>query len=234
LLTGRHYPILIQERSPVSKRKNDKNAENQTEFNEEFNEDKQAEDAVNNTNQHDSSLEESVVDNEQSTTSEEDAVEDAEKLQIEELEERLLEVQKQADENLNGWQRSLAEFSNYKKRTERESNETRTRLKGEILLPLLDVYDDLKLAIQDRPTEGEAAQWAAGIEMIFLKFQSLLHNMEVEEIEEKDVPFDPNLHEAITYEESDEVEEGYVIDVFQSGYRIGDRILRPARVRVAR
>lgn len=218
----------------MSKRKNDNNAEKQTEFNEDFKEDKQAEDAMKNANQHDSSMEENALDDQQSTTPEEESGENAVKLQIEELEEKLLEVQKQADENLNGWQRSLAEFSNYKKRTERESNETRTRLKGEILLPLLDVYDDLKLALTDKPTEGDAAQWAAGIEMIFLKFQTLLHNMEVEEIEEKGVPFDPNLHEAITYEESDEVEEGYVIDVFQSGYRIGDRILRPARVRVAR
>jgi len=150
------------------------------------------------------------------------------------LQEKLLEAQQQADENLEGWQRSLAEFSNFKKRTEQQNEDTRIRLKGELLLPLLDVFDDLKLAMQDRPQEGETVQWAAGIEMIFLKFQNVLNNLEVEEICEKGGPFDPNLHEAITYEESEDVEEGHVIDVFQSGYRIGERIIRPARVRVAR
>ncbi|MBN1267807.1 MAG: nucleotide exchange factor GrpE [Anaerolineales bacterium] len=174
-----------------------------------------------------------AVDEQQLLTPEGEIKGDSVEIRIKELEEKLLSAQQQSDENLNGWQRSLAEFSNYKKRTERESDETRTRLKGEILLPLLDAYDDLKLAISDRPLEGETAQWAAGIEMIFLKFQNALNNMGVEAIEENGVPFDPNLHEAITYEKSEDVDEGHVIDVFQSGYRIGERILRPARVRVA-
>ena len=154
--------------------------------------------------------------------------------QITKLQDELQEIRQKADENLDGWQRALAEFSNFKKRTERENTETRIRLKGEILMPLLDVYDDLKLAMPEKPREGDAGQWAAGIEMIFLKFQSQLKNMGVEVIDEKEVPFDPNLHEAIASEESDEVEEGHIIDVFQSGYRIGERVIRPARVRVAR
>lgn len=154
--------------------------------------------------------------------------------QMTRLQEELQQAQQQAQENLDGWQRSLAEFANYKKRTERENDETRSRLKGEVLLPLLDVYDDLKLALLDKPKDGDTAQWAAGIEMIYLKIHTLLQNMEVEVIDQKEVPFDPNLHEAITYEESEDVQEGYVIDVFQSGYRVGERVIRPARVRVAR
>ncbi len=154
--------------------------------------------------------------------------------QLDRIHEELKQAQEQAQENLDGWQRALAEFANYKKRTERESSETRSRLKGEILLPLLDIYDDLKLALLDKPQDGDASQWAAGIEMIHSKFQTLLQNMEVEVIDQKEVPFDPNLHEAITYEESEDVQEGHVIDVFQSGYRIGERVIRPARVRVAR
>ncbi|MFP3853146.1 MAG: nucleotide exchange factor GrpE [Anaerolineales bacterium] len=140
----------------------------------------------------------------------------------------------QAAEYLDGWQRARAELANYKKRVERERRESYQRAAGDILVKQLEILDDLERALEDRPDEGPAASWAEGIDLVHRKFQMMLDSYNVERIEAAGEPFDPNVHEAISHEETDEVDEGYVIDVVKPGYRMGDRILRPALVRVAK
>lgn len=152
----------------------------------------------------------------------------------EKLSKELEQVSAQAAEYLDGWQRARAELANYKKRVERERREAYQRAAGEILTQHLEILDDLERALQDRPTEGEAANWADGIELVYRKFQGLLDAYDVEPIEAVGQPFDPNVHEAISHEETDEAKAGYVIDVVKQGYRMGDRVLRPALVRVAK
>jgi molecular chaperone GrpE len=139
-----------------------------------------------------------------------------------------------ADEYLEGWQRARAEFANYKKRIEREQAESRERITGEVLARFLAVLDDFELALKDRPPSGDAASWAEGIDLIYRKLKALLEAEGVEVIDAKAKPFDPNLHEALSYEEYDEVEDGHVIDVLRQGYKMGERVLRPALVRVAK
>lgn len=151
-----------------------------------------------------------------------------------ELAEELEQVSAQAAEYLDGWQRARAELANYKKRVERERKEAYQRAAGDILTQYLDLLDDLDRAMKDRPQEGEAASWADGIELVYRKFQGLLDAYDVEAIGTAGQPFDPNIHEAISHEESDEAKEGHVIDVVKQGYRMGDRVLRPALVRVAK
>ena len=94
--------------------------------------------------------------------------------------------------------------------------------------------DDLDRALKNRPQNGEGAVWAEGIELIYRKFLATLESEGVKVIEADGQPFDPNLHEAISQEENPEHESGTVIDVLQKGYTLGDRVLRPARVRVAK
>jgi molecular chaperone GrpE len=137
-------------------------------------------------------------------------------------------------EFLDGWQRARAEFANYRKRVEREQEEARARIAGEILLRVLGIMDDLDRALKDRPSEGETAAWAEGIELIYRKFQALLESERVELIQAEGQSFDPSLHEALSHEESEAHQEGHVIEVVKRGYRIGDRVLRPALVRVAK
>ena len=146
----------------------------------------------------------------------------------------LEQLSAQAAEYLDGWQRARADLANYKKRVERERREAYKRAAADILVKQLDIMDDLERALEDRPEEGKAASWAEGIEMVHRKFNALLESHNIEPIDAAGKPFDPNYHEAISHEETDEVAEGYVIDVLKPGYRLGERVLRPALVRVAK
>ena len=150
--------------------------------------------------------------------------------EVEALTRRLEEAEAKAAENLDGWQRARAEFLNYKKRVERDRESDYTSMKGDILIKVLPVLDDLLRALENRP---ENDSWADGMELIARKFQSILEAEGVKRIEAVGQPFDPNYHEAISHEPNSEVESGHVIDVVQQGYMLGERVLRPAKVRVA-
>jgi len=148
---------------------------------------------------------------------------DALKRQVEEAEAKLAE-------SVDGWQRSQAEFQNYKKRVERDSEMMRANMKGDIVKKILPVLDDLERAMQNRPADEP---WANGIELIMRKFQTVLDGEGVKKIEAEGVEFNPNFHEAISNEPSEDVESGHVIAVVQNGYMLGERVVRPALVRVA-
>jgi molecular chaperone GrpE len=150
------------------------------------------------------------------------------------LQKELEEWQAKANEYLEGWQRSRAEFANYKRRIERDQIQAQQYATGSIVRRYLDVLDDLERALKNRPQEGEGAVWAQGIELIYRKFINLLEVEGVKPMEAEGEMFDPNLHEAITNEDSPEHESGQVIEVVKQGYLLGDRVLRPALVRVAR
>lgn len=150
------------------------------------------------------------------------------------LEEMLEQAQSEAAEYLDGWQRARAEFANYKKRMDREAEEARARISAEVMTRYLGVLDDLERALARAPEEEACQEWVSGIELIRQKLVALLEAEGVETIVAEGERFDPMLHEAISYEESEDHEEGSVIEVTQRGYRLGERILRPAMVRVAR
>jgi molecular chaperone GrpE len=153
---------------------------------------------------------------------------------LEETKKELEHANSQAAANMDGWQRERAEFANFKRRIEREQSQQRQYLTGEVIKKYLVILDDLELAIKNKPKDGEGASWAEGIILISRKLQTIIESEGVERIFENNVPFDPNLHEAISNEENPDVESGNIIEVVRQGYKIGDRILRPAMVRVAR
>ena len=124
----------------------------------------------------------------------------------------------------------MADFQNYRKRVERDHESVKAIMKGDIVRRVLPLLDDLERALQNRPAESA---WAGGIELIVRKFQNLLDSEGIKRIDAKGVAFDPAFHEAISHEPSDEVESGHVIDVVQNGYMLGERVIRPALVRVA-
>ena len=138
-----------------------------------------------------------------------------------------------AEEYLDGWQRAQAEFANFRKRQERERELAKFESVGRIIKRYLPIIDDLERALKDRPEEGDGAAWAEGIELIYRKLISILEAEGVTPIEAEGEMFDPNLHEAILQTPSDEHESGQVIEVMQTGYVLGERVLRPAVVRVA-
>ena len=160
----------------------------------------------------------------------------AEKLQqeIDTLNSRLKDAQNEAAANLDGWQRERAEFSNYKKRIDRDHAQTKQDITGQIIKKYLVILDDLELALKDKPKDPSGCAWADGIELIARKLYSILQSEGVEPICENKVPFDPNIHEAISHEENPDFASGEVIEVVRQGYKLGDRTLRPAMVRVAK
>ena len=151
------------------------------------------------------------------------------------LREELEEAKKKAQENLESWQRERADFSNYKKRVERDQEVSKNKYKSDVLEKFIPVLDDLELAYAHRPEDGEAAAWSEGIELIIRKFSSLLENDGLTKIDVKPGDkLDPNMHLAVSSEDSDVFGSDEIIEVLQNGYRMGEKIVRPAMVRVAR
>jgi molecular chaperone GrpE len=174
---------------------------------------------------------------EESVQNNSEAIDQAGFVGIEEVESmrvKLDEMQSKVDEYLDGWQRSRAEFTNYKKRVEREQAQAYQTAAGNILKRFLDIMDDLDRALKNRPQEKDGAEWAAGIELVYRKFLNVLEAEGVKTIDAEGKAFDPNLHEAISHEECEGVPEGQVIEVVKQGYLHGERVLHPAVVRVAK
>jgi molecular chaperone GrpE len=150
--------------------------------------------------------------------------------QIDALKTQLAEAQAKAQEYLDALQRERADFVNYRRRVEQEKEQMGQWTTGETVKKLLPVLDDLELALSNRPADEP---WANGVELVYRKFQSILEKEGVVRIEAEGKPFDPNLHEAIMQEPSETHESGAVAAVLRQGYMHGERVLRPALVKVA-
>jgi len=130
--------------------------------------------------------------------------------------------------------RRHAEFDNYRKRVERERAETYQRGRDDVLLQFLPVVDNFERALTSLETsEGDAEALRHGVELIHRQFKDALSKFGLEPVEAVGQAFDPHVHEAVTTEATDKHEENTVIEEFQRGYKIGDRLLRPAKVKVA-
>jgi len=156
--------------------------------------------------------------------------------EIAQLRSELDQALAKADEYLTGWQRERAEFFNYKKRMEREQAQGGQNAFATAIRRYLDIADDLERALKsvNRPTEGNGAIWTDGIDLIHRKMIAAFEADGVKLIDTDGKFFDPNMHEAISHEDNPDHESGQIIEVVQPGYTLGERVIRPARVRVAR
>lgn len=150
------------------------------------------------------------------------------------LEEQLEAAQKEAAGNLDRWQRSVAELANFKRRQDEMRKLERNQIKNELLQGVISSLDDIDLAFQNVPDDldGQITGWVEGFRLVNRKLHKVLDDQFVAVIDTSDA-FDPNLHEAVSYEESDDHEEGQIIAELRRGYQIGSYIIRPALVRVA-
>ncbi len=129
--------------------------------------------------------------------------------------------------------RKTAEFDNYRKRTERERRDQTDHAAASLLLDLLPVVDDLERALEtDAGPEAEA--YRQGVELILRQVQDLLKRRGVRPIESVGRDFDPHLHQAVTTDDGPGHRDGEVVEEFRRGYLLGERLLRPAMVKVAR
>ena len=145
----------------------------------------------------------------------------------------LSELQRERDDFYDRWLRKTAEFDNYRKRVDRERREQANQAITDLLEELLLVVDDFDRTLMvDAGDSGAAYQ--RGIELIHTKLNDLLRRRGVRPIEALGADFDPHLHQAVIYEASLDHREGEVIGELRRGYLIGDKLLRPAMVKVAK
>jgi molecular chaperone GrpE len=153
--------------------------------------------------------------------------ETAEAEDIGSLEQALVEEKKKAEEYLANWQRAQADFINYKRRIEQERQEFARSTSADVILTLLPVLDDLERALDAVPPRIAKNEWVEGIRLMERKFKTSLENQGVKPIESVGEHFDPNYHDALR---QDKGKEGIVIEEFQKGYMLGDKVLRHAKV----
>jgi len=149
------------------------------------------------------------------------------------LETELTAAQAKASEYLEGWQRARADFVNYKKRADKERDEAYQNGAVDTFRKLLPVIDDFDRAIANLPADAANNDVIKGFSLIHRKLLGLLENTGVKVINPIGEVFNPSFHEAIGQDESSDVPSGHVSTVLQKGYVYGDKVLRPALVRVA-
>jgi molecular chaperone GrpE len=154
--------------------------------------------------------------------------------ELDELRQQVINAEQEAAENKAGWQRTAADFANYKRRTEQDREQMFGLANDALLSKLLVIADDFDRAIANMPAELRGMGWVDGIAAIDRKLRSLLDSEGLTPIEAVGQPFDPHQHEAVTQETTTNVPEGTVTQELQRGYRIRDRVLRPAMVAVAK
>jgi molecular chaperone GrpE len=165
---------------------------------------------------------------------EEVAAEAVEEDELEQLRKELEGTRAQADEYLDGWQRSQAEFANYRKRQEAEQKQRAQMITASLVVKILPLLDDLERAAQTLPPNLHDLTWIEGVFLIKRKLELVLESEEVRAIETVGQSFDPLYHEAVTYEEVAGREDGQIVGEVQRGYMLDERVIRPALVRVAR
>jgi molecular chaperone GrpE len=143
------------------------------------------------------------------------------------LEQALAEEKQKAAEYLANWQRAQADFINYKRRTEQERQEFNSFANANLILGLLPVLDDLERALEAVPSRYAKHDWVEGVRLVERKFKTILEGQGVKPIKALGEAFDPNFHEALRQGNG---KEGMVIEEFQKGYMLNDKLLRPARV----
>jgi molecular chaperone GrpE len=146
----------------------------------------------------------------------------------------IAEVQKQRDDYYDRLLRKTAEFDNYRKRTERERIQLSEAAAADLIADLLPLVDDLERAMNADPGSEGAAAIRRGVELIQQQLLETLRKRGVKPIQALGEDFDPNFHQAVSHEAAEGRRDGEVIEEFRRGYMLGDRLLRPAMVKVAK
>ena len=148
------------------------------------------------------------------------------------LADEIVELRKERDSLHDRLLRQAAEFDNYRKRIDRERKDTVQYAAADFLQELLPVIDDFERALQIDARGAES--YRQGIEIIHRALMDMLRKRGVTPIEAVGTDFDPQVHQAVSYEDDPSRRDGEVIEEFRRGYRLGDKLLRPAMVKVAK
>ena len=157
----------------------------------------------------------------------------SQRAETDELEARIAALEKDKKENWDRYLRAAADLENLRKRQKREMHDVRLESKGRVLKEMLPVVDNLERAIEHATAQAGTNPIVEGVQLVLRQFLTAFERLDVTPVEAAGQPFDPNLHEAISQQESD-APPGTVVQVLQRGYKSGDRLLRPALVVVAK
>jgi len=141
---------------------------------------------------------------------------------------------KQAEEYLAGWKRAKADLINYKKRQEEVVQEFIKFANQDLILELLPMLDNFRLAAQHLPKELENSEWVKGVFQIKNQLENLLKTRGIEEIKSVGEKFNPELHESVEEVESSDKKEGVIVEEVQKGYKLNGKVIRAARVKVVK
>lgn len=147
------------------------------------------------------------------------------------IEEKLEAAEQKARENYDKWLRQLAEFENFRKRSNTEKTgmyNNGVRDTVEKLLPVIDNFERAVAAFEDK----ESSMFK-GVDMILKQFLEIMTGIGVEEISALGEPFDPNYHNAVMHIDDESCDENVIVEVFQKGYKLNDKVIRPSMVKVA-
>ena len=155
------------------------------------------------------------------------------KKKIEELEEEIIKLKEEIAASKNAYFKAYADAENLKKRLQAEADNVRKYRIQSFAMEVLPVLDNLERALDVKVEDQNVKNYAKGFEMIYQQLVSLLNKEGVKEIEALHQPFDPNIHQALMQEASEDVESGMVLEVLQKGYMLKDRVLRATLVKVS-
>ncbi len=181
----------------------------------------------------DKKIEEEQVENDLTfVESTEDGDELPKKDQLKKVREDLKICRTEKEEYLTGWQRAKADYINLQKELEQTKLSSGILAKEKMAHNLLSALDSFEMAFSHKDSwEKLDIEWKKGIENIYQQLLNGLHKSGVEKIDEVDIPFDPNIHQSIQMTETDDEKKDHTVaQVFQTGYKIGDRVIRPAKV----
>jgi molecular chaperone GrpE len=152
---------------------------------------------------------------------------------VAELEKKLAAAEKEKKDNYDKFLRSMADVENLRKRQKRELEDAKFETKNKVLKEMLPVVDNLERAIEHASKGDEKNPIVEGVQLVLRQFTTAFERLDVTSIDAMGQPFDPNMHEAISQQESDQP-AGTIVQVLQRGYRAGERLLRPSLVVVAK
>lgn len=163
----------------------------------------------------------------------EEPVNEAAALEDQESETELNKLRAQAEEHQQRFLRAQADFDNFRRRTLKEKEDLAKYASMKLVTELVPVLDNFERALATAPQGAESESFSKGVEMIFRQFESVLQAEGVTAMNSVGQPFNPDFHQAIMQVESEEHEEGIVVEEVQKGYMLKDKVLRPAMVKVS-
>lgn len=139
-----------------------------------------------------------------------------------------------ADEYLNGWKRAKADYLNFKKQTENHQRETIQYANAALIAELIPIYNNLKLALENKPEELKDNDWIRGVELIKNQFNEFFKQLGIEEIKTVGEKFNPEMHEAVEIVEEKDFKPDTIFEQVSAGYTLHGKVINPAKVRVAK